>query len=309
MHKQIGYSLLEVMIVLALSIMLIRVGCAWIVTVSAQWLVVDQIAKTLERGRAATGVLEEAFQHAGYLGCQTLQTSKQLGVPLAWILQQPAVILGNDNQSAVIILAEYGIDSHHKTQQLLINKAIGTAITFQIVDKQRKKIRLLKPLGIRTGAQLVVNDCLHHQFVKVQAVNSDGTLELDKPVVKEFLGNMTVSIYQSAVFYIANTGRYDQATTPVYALYHAILSAENRHDVRELIDFVESIHLQLLTDKVDSASIRAIIVELLLRSEQILIDGRSQIHFADYYYHYQHPYLLKPWRMLFALFPQENHES
>lgn len=308
MHKQIGCSLLEVMIVLALSLLLLSVGCAWIVTVSAQWLVVDQIAKTLERGRAAMGILEQAIQHAGYLGCQSLATSKQLGAPLSWILQQPAVILGRDNKPVEPILAEYGVVSDDKTQQLLINKAIGMATTFQVVDKYRKKIRLLKPLGIHTGALLVINDCVHHQFVKVHAVNDDGSLELDTVIAKEFRGNMKISIYQSEVFYIANTGRHDHVMTSIHALTHAILSADHRHDVRELMDFVESIHLQWVANNANSSATSAIRVELLLRSEQVLIDGRNQIHFADQYYHYVQPYLLKPWRMLFTVPTQENHE-
>ncbi|HET8700841.1 MAG TPA: PilW family protein [Nitrococcus sp.] len=227
-----GFSLVEIMIALTLSLLLLGAVFQIFISAKASYRMNEGLAQIQETGRFATDLLASAIRMAGYQGCMTLdQITPHIIVanpPADLQIYDPAnVITGqNDLAASNTLGAVAGSDS------LTIRgaSAVGARLTGNMsADNANIQIDS-NPGGFKQNDILMITDCASADIFRATSVsNSSGSSTVtiahadstntDNRLSKAYQGNARVMQFIATTYFVKDTGRKNEAGDPIYSLY------------------------------------------------------------------------------------------
>ena len=282
MKDQKGFSLLEIMISMALGLILLG-GVFDILAVMTQ---IDHDVKGLanmkQNGEFASRFLEREIADAGYLGCLSLHQRANLGehdIPLTIQGYAYGHLPSNIPKITATLVPDSDIFILHfmnpQSQRLATD-----------ADAFEQILTLFSAPDFKVGETVFVADCLHADRVRVSALEGvHVTVTLPHHTYQR---GAELSEDKEIWFYVANTTRLDARGQPVTALY--------RHDPQgqdeELVADITRMHVAYgLASKTgelyfvsasavhDWQAVRAVRIRLLLASGEFMRTRIIPVHF------------------------------
>lgn len=250
-----GFSLVEIMIALTLSLLLLGAVFQIFISAKASYRMNEGLARLQETGRFAADILAGDIRMAGYQGCMTLdQLTPNVIVanpPPDLNLYDPEnVLTGEDN----LATGDDLVDDHRAvvgTDSLTIRKASssGADLTGN-TDPINANIQINgNPAGFEKDDILIITDCADADIFRATSVsNSNGSSKVTvahasngnttNKLSKIYGPDATVLAFESITYYVADTNRKNEAGNPIYGLY-----AQRLDDTVELVAGVEDMQV------------------------------------------------------------------
>lgn len=266
---QRGFSLVELMIAMAIGVMLLS-GILTIFTSSRQSFDLSQeISGIQENARFAIERLASDIRMAGFQGCATSDgnsaTIQAVNAPTTnvaqtalrgaevttggWLPTRPTELNGMQPAPRV------GSD----VLMLQLAEPVTTRLSIAMTSMADNLILADNSIGLVKGDLAIVSDCESADLFEVSAVTGAGTTiqhaagvnttaNLQKPYAPGATAATDatrVMKYSYRVYYVADTGRVNTSGEPIYSLYVYDLDAmRNDEPAEELIEGVEYLQLQ-----------------------------------------------------------------
>ena len=225
-----GFSLVEIMIALTLSLLLLGAVFQIFVSAKASYRMNEGLARLQETGRFAADILAGAIRMAGYQGCMTLdQLTPNVIVadpPDDLNLYDPAHILMGENDLAAgnTLGAVAGSDS------LTIRSAsAANAHLTGNMNADNANIQIDgNPAGFKQNDILMITDCASADIFRASSVSSgSGTITIahannvntGNRLSKAYQGDAQVMAFIATTYFVKDTGRKNETGDPVYGLY------------------------------------------------------------------------------------------
>lgn len=236
--RQVGLSLTELLIAISLSGLLI-LCLAWLLSLGRKNFEQQRAQQQLfNQARQVEIIFREAVQHAGYLGCRTLE-------------QQP---LPHYNAS----IEGYNAVSGHQWQPQLPNymdrkiKANTDVLVVRFLQPENSllqqamsdlssSIRLSQDIYAAQGSIAVVSDCFHADLFTVR---NDALNNFSHPPLTQRYGtNARFGLLQDQVYFIKATARHYHNKQIIYALYRQ----DNKKRKIELVSGIDELKIEYAT--------------------------------------------------------------
>lgn len=229
-----GFSLVEIMIALTLSLLLLGAVFQIFISAKASYRVNAGLARLQETGRFATGLLVDDIRMAGYQGCMTLDKI----TPNVIVANPPAdlnlydpenVLTGENNLAAGNDL----VDNHRAvvgSDSLSIRSAsaAGAHLTGNMAPYNAEIQIDGNPAGFKKDDILLITDCASADIFRATSVsNSSSKITIahakgtntDNRLSKSYQGDARVMAFIATTYFVADTGRKNEAGDPIYGLY------------------------------------------------------------------------------------------
>jgi type IV pilus assembly protein PilW len=225
-NKQLGFSVVEVMLALALgALLLISLGKIYLSMKQAYYMQTD-IARMQENGRLATHILTNNIQMAGYGGCRAGNLTDALhGYNSS---NAPEYLRNKINTNTdIIIIKKANTDITHLTQN--INSATNTIYVEDNPATSSQK-------------QLLISDCQTAQLFN--ATNTAKNSIKTNIIINHHYQKQDTEIarFTEIAYFIGKTTRKNPKNEPIYALY----SVTNQGNKQELIEDIKSMQIQYI---------------------------------------------------------------
>lgn len=224
-----GYSILELMIAISLSLFL-SIGIINIFIYSKNiYQLTLALNEVQNKIRLAFYLLGHDIRMAGFIGCVRLMDFSPLNSHLT--PNTRLVVWHKGNTTAKLSLprlARYQSNSDAILVQFLDPK------TFQIQNAQFGQIILASRMVFRPKVILLISDCLHAERVHWNNIHLKFRYHLDSEI----------GIFNRIVYYIGDTGRTSEEGQRIYALYRRNLN-QSFHKPIELIEGIRKMSIRL----------------------------------------------------------------
>jgi len=218
-----GFSLIEVMVALVLSLILLAGFVQVFLSQRQQYQVQSAMAAIQENGRAAITLLSNAIHEAGYLGCLSLSEN--------------TVIQSSEAIKKTLVNKQDALVVQHMSSQ-----------TNALTEDMKQNNRLLLGLYPRykKGEQLIISDCVHSELFQIEKVSiskrfNQQWITSTKALKNRYYQFADLGSFMRHTFYIKKTTRRDLAGRPIHAMY---VRGVNKR-AHELIEGVDSMKLQI----------------------------------------------------------------
>ena len=227
MKKCFGFSLIELMISSALSLMLLGVVIKLYQHHQATYRYQEGLARIQENARMAMYMLHTGIQAAGYIGCGRIENINATSASKKQM--SPTRIIGSYK-------SEFDSDAifirHMNTQ---------TIQTMAKLNKNDTVLSATADKGLKQDDTIVIADCTQMQTAKItQQTSKQMSI---KPALHYFFSSQTqIGRLVESRFYLADTERKNSLGKPILSLYWMDVS---RHTLAsEIIEGVEKMKIR-----------------------------------------------------------------
>jgi type IV pilus assembly protein PilW len=224
-----GYSLLELMIAMSLSLFL-SMGMMSIFIHSKN---IYQLTLTLNaiqtKARLAFYLLSHDIRMAGFIGCVRLTDFSPLNSDLT--SNTCLVVWHKGNTTAKLILPR--LVRYQKDSDAILIQFLDPN-TFQIKNAQLGQIVFASRMAFRPKDILLISDCLHAELVHWTNIHLTFRYHLDSEI----------GFFNKIIYYIGDTGRTREDGQRIYALYRRNLN-QSFHKPVELIEGIRKMSIRL----------------------------------------------------------------
>lgn len=234
MYKSRGFSLLEIMIAMALGL-IVLVGVSQIyLNFKKIYQVQENIARLQENGRFATYILSKNISMAGYGGC--LKTNLPNAIEGFTSPNLPSYLQGKVVKD---------------TDVIVIKKAdLGVTHLIKNIDSPTNSIEVENNPASKSNPELFISDCKNNHAVEFESTSfGNKFIETATTLNNYDIADTEVAQYTEIAYFIGKTSYKDAAGKPIYALY----SMTNQKAKEELIDGIKN--MQIKYNKVHSVDI------------------------------------------------------
>ncbi|MFZ0219772.1 MAG: PilW family protein [Candidatus Aquirickettsiella sp.] len=226
---QQGYSLLELMIALSLSLFLC-IGMINIFTHSKNIYQLTQSLNTIStKARIAFYLLSHDIRMAGFIGCVRLIDDFPLNSHLT---RNTSLVVWHKGYTTTKLSlpnpARYQKDSDAILIQFLDPN------TFLVKNAQASHIALVGKRVFRPKDILLISDCQHAELIHWNNIHLTYSYAVDSEI----------GFFNKIIYYIADTGRINETGQSIYALYRRNLS-QSFYKAIELIEGIKSMSIRL----------------------------------------------------------------
>lgn len=212
-----GFSLLEVLLTLTLSLFVCVLLFKLIINADHVWYVQQNQVATIEKALATKAILQQAITHAGYLGCQRASGDIEIIDHLhAYNNVRPWLRVTSDMLEVMYL-------SPGATP--IFSEANSDAV---LTDNRS---------SIKAGDIVVVSDCRHVEFVKVSRVgvlNQMKKIYFSGPLSFDYKGFSYVGELVVNQFTLKDTSRRDNHGNRIKSLYVRNTKGRNQEAVSEV---------------------------------------------------------------------------
>lgn len=260
MKSHVGFSLIELLIATALSLLLLAGVIHLFVQQRETYRWQEAAAQLQENARLIIQTLHHDIRLAGYIGCARLDNQFPLfnGIP--------------QNLSAQTTLIAYSADDRMLPDNVRKRILPGTdALLVQSIKSNSSSVLaingsrlLINHSQFKQGDSLLISDCTQAEIFQVASVNTSMQQQWLMPVQSlhyQYAVGALIGLPQRLLFYLGNTGR--QYTTGRYipALYR--LDLNNPYAASELAEGVQAMQFKFIV--MDS------------ETRQMLVVARAQV--------------------------------
>ena len=215
-HIQLGFSLVEMMIAMAISLLLIAGLLHAYLGTKEVYRAQEAAARLMENGSVAMELLSRSVRRGGYWDCSGWETSSLKNH------------LGTNQRGLHGINGASGAPDSLRTLQAVDN----TAIAVQANVTLPAAITVAIDHGLQAGSLLVLNDCIKGDVFQLQTVTSTTLTPSCSSCTESYTTNASLHTVNDALFYIT-TGAGGQP-----ALFQNVNGA-----VQELVEGVEDMQI------------------------------------------------------------------
>jgi type IV pilus assembly protein PilW len=307
--KQAGFTLLEVMIALAMGLFLL-LGIFDVFDAARQsYRYIQGLALIQENGQLVSYLLNRELSQVGYIGCRKLSSSFSIQSHDKTSINSAMLIHGYNHQnlpaSEKFIVQKMTPDSSVIAIQFM---DADTASLMKSVEGNVSWLSVSAEPTFDVGDEVMISDCMHADVVSI--TGRDGQ-ELETNVeLHNYEAGAQVGEWRNEWFYVGQTDRKNNVGQAVMALY---VHQPNGRD-EELVDNVVNMHVQygyvLGTGELkfipalqvtDWAAVKAVRVILLLSSGEQVLSRPQMVKFDGYNWQPPDRQLYKQWEVVVAL--------
>ena len=224
-----GYSLLEFILAMSLSLFLSVVIINIFIYSKHIYQITRNLNAILNKAPLAFQLLSQDIRMAGFIGCvrliDVLTLKKHLSTETSLIVWHKGF---TTSKIGLPKLARYQKDSDAILVQFLDPN------TFPIKEAKSKHIIFVHRVLFRPTDVLLISDCQHAELIYWNNIHLTNSYQMDSEI----------GLFNKIIYYIANTGRLNEAGKPIYALYRRNLNQSIYKPV-ELIEGIKSMSIRL----------------------------------------------------------------
>jgi hypothetical protein len=214
MNKVDGFTLLEVLLAIMLSLFVCALLFKIIINADSAWRRQQDQVTTIEKALTTKTILQNAITHAGYLGCQSAYGNVTVVDHLhAYKDVHPWLQVTPDTLDVMYLSPE-------ATQVLELPGA--------------DEVLVGESFSIKAGDVVVISDCRHAEIVKASSVrtaNQKTKIVFEQSLSYEYEGFVTIGKLIVNQFYLKNTSRRDERGNRIKSLYVRNTSGRNQETV------------------------------------------------------------------------------
>ncbi len=287
-HMQ-GYTLVEMMISIALS-MLIIFGVYEAYTTAAQHYRYTQGQLYVQENvQMATHILQHEISMAGYAGCRTMQAGWFQYSVAKPVLQRytPTTVSAASKDVAKHILQE--------TEAIQVGHLSADQATLShAITVKTDHITVTGALAFHTDQQLIIADCQQAQQITVlhdaPHISQQHWLTIS-PALTHYSAGAQIGSWETVLFYIGDTGRKTVAGDTIPALY---VHRETGRD-EELVENVHNVLVEYLANE------HAVKLHLLFSTSDPVFAVPQSVQFAGKTLHPPDRRFYAAWTMIIPL--------
>jgi len=242
-RSQHGITLVEVMIAMAIGLVLITGVIQLFLSNKVTYTMTEGQARIQENARFAIAILSHDIRMAGYMGCgNSNMQSTSTGMPQVYVnnivKDPPANILfglestlNGINDAASDDLPDIIVG----TDAITLSRASETSAQLDgNLASNNANIQLSgNPGGWKKDDILFITDCRHADIFQATTVSSAKGkttiahakgVNIDNKLSKIYSEDAMIMSFSSSTYYIADTGRTNQAGEPLHSLYYIDIS-------------------------------------------------------------------------------------
>lgn len=224
-----GYSLLELMLAISLSLFL-SMGMINIFIYSKNIYQFTLRLNTIQtKARLAFYLLSHDIRMAGFIGCVRLIDFSPLNSHLT--SNTRLVVWHKGNTTAKLVLPR--LVRYQKDSDTILIQFLDPN-TFQIKNAQSGQIVLASRMSFYSKDILLISDCLHAELVHWSNIHLTFRYYLDSEI----------GFFNKIIYYIGDTGRISEDGQRIYALYRRNLN-QSFHKPIELIEGIRKMSIRL----------------------------------------------------------------
>ena len=268
--KQSGFTLLEMMVAMALGIFLIGGLLQVFVSSKSMSRLETSLSRTQEIGRYAIDTLGRELRMAGYYGCldpNSMNDNSAVTV-LADALQgdefgaflagyethastgvfTPTLVSGNVLEGIQKTTAAAGDKFSRPGSDVIFlsyAKRLGVTLTQATSNSANEKVAPVHP-ALSQGGIAIVSNCQNAHIFQITNVNNNGTVTHGSNVNSPhkipagmYATDSEMMTFENRIYFVADTGRVKSTGDPVYALYVKKFA----NAPQELLEGVESLQI------------------------------------------------------------------
>lgn len=229
MKLSLGSSLLELLIVMALSSMILLGVMAVYEAGQMTYNTQEALARIQETGHLVTALLTAQLRTAGYSGCGQLSASFPLthyGVP---VIMTPTDTFRADEQA--VDPADQPTNRVPAEEGIKVLKMATTNADVIGIEPEQRRFQVSHADLFKAGDTVMMSHCRQGAVFKIKQAPSHGWLEAPVPL-KDFRVGAMIGPIEQLFFYIGNTRRKTPRGNPIYALYVQDLAGK-REEIAE----------------------------------------------------------------------------
>lgn len=227
--REQGYSLIELMIAISLSLFL-SVGIINIFIYSKN---IYQLTQNLNiiptKARLAFHLFSHDIRMAGFIGCVRLIDVMTLNNHLS---ANTSLVVWHKGYTTAKLslpkLAQYQKDSDAILIQFLDPN------TFPVNEAKSRHISLVNKMAFQPKDTLLISDCQHAEFIHWNNIH----------LIYSYQIGSEIGFFNKIIYYIADTGRMNEMGQPIHALYRRNLN-QSFYKPIELIEGIKRMSIKL----------------------------------------------------------------
>ena len=227
--REQGYSLIELMIAISLSLFL-SVGIINIFIYSKN---IYQLTQNLNiiptKARLALNLLSHDIRMAGFIGCVRLIDVMTLNNHLS---ANTSLVVWHKGYTTAKLslpkLAQYQKDSDAILIQFLDPN------TFPVNEAKSRHISLVNKMAFQPKDTLLISDCQHAELINWNKIH----------LTYSYQKGSEIGFFNKIIYYIADTRRMNEMGQPIYALYRRNLN-QSFYKPTELIEGIKRMSIKL----------------------------------------------------------------
>lgn len=230
-----GFSLVEVMVALTLSLLLLSAIFQVFTSSKASYRMNEGLARIQETGRFVVDLLSSALRMAGYQGCLTrnkIAPNVIVKNPPSVLPYQPEDVLRGENNlaSGDSLVAKQDALVGSDSLSIIHASATGAHLTGNMETRNGNIQINGNPAGFEAGDILMITDCASIDIFRATNVSSSSnstkvtiahtqSKNTSSRLSKAYQSDALVMAFESTTYYVADTGRDNMAGDPIYGLY------------------------------------------------------------------------------------------
>ncbi|MBY0544899.1 MAG: PilW family protein [Gammaproteobacteria bacterium] len=304
-----GFSLLEIMISLSLSLFIFMGVYEVFNSVKQSYDYIQGLAIIGENGQLATYFLMRDLAQAGYAGCRKISADF------------PFMDHNNTGVSAETLVHGYTQQTLLSTESSIKKNMVPDSSVVSVQFMSSKTAYLNQPVKagaswlsvdnsdlFKDGDSVLMANCLKADLIKLVSVGNNSVQANVK--LNHYLPGSLVGKWQDEWFYVAKTGRFNSMKQPITALYVHPLSGRDE----ELVEYVSDMHAQYgylnssrqlhfvpASQVADWSTIKAIRILLLLNSGDNILSTKQAVVFDGYPWPVADHHLYRQWEIIESL--------
>lgn len=223
--RQDGFSLVEILVATALSVFLLTAVMTVYLSQKKSYRFTEGLARVQENGRLAIAGLNKDVRMAGYIGCGRLSEIRLHNLLPGIDFRPETSIVGFNNGQTTASYSSPTVDAIlriavPKTAVLIVQHADAESV----VASHDQQIKVPADQTFKVGDVALLSNCQQAHIFRVQAVHQQWLTPMPQFTDRYEWADSQMSRLLTYIYYVANTGRINQAGNPIYALYRRNLN-------------------------------------------------------------------------------------
>jgi len=263
-HRQHGFSIVELMVAVALSLLLMAGLASVYLSNKTTFKVSEGLARIQENSRYMHYILSKDIRMTGYQGCSNTGSTQVLNIVstpapnvslsdqdsikgygytgTTWSPALPAALTGK-------VLAGTDVIDIHKASEL------GAQLTANMAQTNTP-ILVADRLGIKKDDILIITDCQEANLFQAGAASSATAIthtvatNTTNDLSKAYQTDAIIYQYEAYYYYVKDTGRTNSAANAIYSLFRQDVNGVEE----ELVEGVENMQITYGVDTTNDKS-------------------------------------------------------
>ncbi len=228
-RREQGYTLLELLVALALALFLSSILLSIFIQCKKTYYITQHLDEIQTKARIAFNLLSRDIRMAGLIGCVQLSDFPPLNSQLTL---DTSLVVWHEGRTTAEFILPYLFRAIAHSDIILIQSLDPNTIPVKFA--KGKHIFLLGRPLFHSSDKLLISDCQHAEAFQWAHINLKYIYQEDSEV----------GFLDKIIYYIGDTGRKNQKGRSIYALYRRNLNKALNNPI-ELVEGIEKMSIRL----------------------------------------------------------------